>query len=124
MVLSAHDRLLLAFANLASHGIASRPSVPGEMDGVRLELEAELRAKYPKGRGSYVFWLKSDERRLARSGELLVTDALPLYYASESDVTAVAAACSAMGIGIERATRPRELLARDGVRGVVTSGER
>ena len=41
------DRMLLAFANLASHGIAARPAMASDAAG----LAAELRARHPRGHG-------------------------------------------------------------------------
>jgi len=49
MELSDRDRMLLAFANLASHGIAARPATASDAAG----LAAELRARHPGGLGSY-----------------------------------------------------------------------
>jgi hypothetical protein len=45
MELSDRDRMLLAFGNLASHGIAARPAMASDA----AEVAAELRARHPRG---------------------------------------------------------------------------
>jgi hypothetical protein len=50
MELSDRDRMLLAFANLPSHGIAARPAMASDAAG----LAAKLGARHPGGLGSYV----------------------------------------------------------------------
>jgi hypothetical protein len=66
------DRMLLAFANLASHGIAARPAMASDAAG----LAAELGARHPRGLGSYVFWHRDDDASFDPTGTL--TDALTL----------------------------------------------
>ena len=57
MELSDRDRMLLAFANLASHGIAARPAMASDAAG----LAAGLGARHPGGLGSYVFSHRDDD---------------------------------------------------------------
>jgi hypothetical protein len=57
MELSDRDRMLLSFANLASHGIAARPAMASDA----AEVAAELRAPHPRGLRSYVFWHRNDD---------------------------------------------------------------
>jgi hypothetical protein len=45
---SDRDRLLLAFANLASHGIAARPAMATDM----ARLAAAIGARHPRSLGS------------------------------------------------------------------------
>jgi hypothetical protein len=72
MELSDRDRMLLVFANLASHGIAARPAMASDAAG----LAAELGARHPCGLGSYVFWHRDDDASFDPTGTL--TDALTL----------------------------------------------
>jgi hypothetical protein len=66
MQLGDRDRLLLAFANLASHGIAARPAMASDAAG----LAAELRARHSGDLGSYV-----DEERDGTSIAALFAEA-------------------------------------------------
>jgi hypothetical protein len=72
MELSDRDRMLLAFGNLASHGIAARPAMASDA----AEVAAELRARHPRGLRSYVFWHRNDDASFDPTGTL--TDALTL----------------------------------------------
>lgn len=98
---SLRDRLLLAFADAASHGVAARPAVDsacnlaslnvmrfrrpeGEAPGAALA--AELRARHPGGLGSFVFWTWRDDARFDGDGEL--TAELPLHCSGEEVVAA------------------------------------
>lgn len=100
VLLSARDRLLLAFANLASYGITARSAVDGDADAAHREIRAELRAEYPLGRGSYVFWLKSDESGFSPSGQLVERAGLVLHYGNEEDVEGIKAACKDLELDI------------------------
>jgi len=84
MGLKTRDRLLLAFANLASYGIDTYPAVEGDLESARAQLEAECRPAHPDGLLSYVFWLRSDEATLFQQGELPPGCALPLFYHSRA----------------------------------------
>jgi anti-anti-sigma factor len=111
--LGMRDRLLLAFANLNSYGIAAHPHLPGRAEAIHGQLANELRTKYPHGLLSYVFWLASDDIRFRPDGSLPSTTELPLHYGSDDVVSAVIAACADMSIEISRDRRHRILLARD-----------
>jgi anti-sigma B factor antagonist len=111
--LSVRDRLLLAFANLNSYGIAAHPHLPGHPEAIHAQLANELRIKYPHGLVSYVFWLATDDTRFRPDGSLPSMSELPLHYGSDDVVPAVIAACADMSIEISRDRQQRVLLARD-----------
>jgi hypothetical protein len=114
MNLSTKDRLLLAFANLASYGIAAHPSVAGDAKSAHARLASELRTTYPHGLESYVFWLHSDECRLSARGDLVQGCELPLHYHSHGQIIhAIAAACRDVSIEITVSEQPGRLIARD-----------
>jgi len=105
MELSDRDRLLVAFANLAGHGIAARPAMAG--DAARLA--AELRARHPRGLGSYVFWHRDNDASFDPTGTL--TTALTLHCSGEEALTAARAACRQVGVDVVRAGRSHTLTA-------------
>lgn len=75
---SDRDRLLLAFASLASHAIAARPAMASGAAG----LAAELGARRPGGLGSYVFWHRDDDASSDPTGTL--TAALTLHWSGHA----------------------------------------
>jgi hypothetical protein len=83
MELSDRDGKLLAFANLASHGIAARPATASDAAG----LAAELGARHPGGLGSYVFWHRDDDASFDPTGTLTAA-ALTLHCSGEESLTA------------------------------------
>ena len=103
MQLSDRDRLLLAFAKLASHGIAARPAMASNAT----ELAAELRARHPGGLGSYLFWHHHDDASFDPTGTL--TAALTLHCSGEEALTAARAACRQVGIDVDRTGRAHTL---------------
>jgi hypothetical protein len=103
MELSDRDRMLLAFANLASHGIAARPAMASDAAG----LAAELGARHPGGLVSYVFWHRDDDASFDPTGTL--TDALTLHCSGEESLTAAGAACRQVGVDVVRTGRPNTL---------------
>jgi hypothetical protein len=103
MELSDRDRMLLAFANLASHGIAARPAMASDA----AELAAELRARHPRGLRWYVFWHRNDDASFDPTGTL--TDALTLHCSREESLTAARAACRQVGADVVRTGRPHML---------------
>src|SRR3954471_10219315 len=105
MELSDRDRLLLAFANLASHGIAARPAMASDAT----QLAAELRARYPRGLDSYVFWHCENDASFDPTGTL--TTALTLHCSGEEALTAARAACRQVGVDVVRAGRSHTLTA-------------
>ena len=111
--LGMRDRLLLAFANLDSYGIAARPHLPGTAEAVHRQVANEVRNEYPHGLGSYVFWLAVDDARFRPDGSLPPTIELALHYGNDDVVPAVIAACADTSIEISRDRRRRILLARD-----------
>jgi len=100
---SDRDRLLLAFANLASHGIAARPAMATDMT----RLAAETRARHPHGLGSYVFWDRDNDASFDPTGTL--TTALTLHCSGEEALTAAHAACRQVGVDVVRTGRPHTL---------------
>jgi hypothetical protein len=103
MELSDRDRVLLAFANLASHGIAARPAMASDAAG----LAAELGARHPGGLGSYVFWHLEDDACFDPTGTLTV--ALTLHCSGEESLTAARTACRQVGVDVVRTGRPHTL---------------
>jgi hypothetical protein len=103
MELSDRDRMLLAFANLASHGIAAGPAMASDPAG----LAAQLGARYPGGLGSYVYWHRDDDASFDTTGTL--TAALTLHCSGEEALTAARAACRQVGVEVVRTGRPHTL---------------
>jgi hypothetical protein len=98
------DRLLLAFADLWSHGVTAWPAT----DGDAAALDADLRRRYPAGLGSCVYWKRSDDRVFDAAGTL--TAPLALHCSSEEALTATRAACQRAGVAVI-ATQPCVLAA-------------
>jgi hypothetical protein len=119
MKLSDRDRMLLAFASLASHGIAARPAMASDAAG----LAAELGARHPGGLGSYVFWHRDDDASFDPTGTL--TAALTLHCSGEEALTAARAACRQVGVDVVHTGRAHTLTitphtARPGPAGALT----
>lgn len=105
-MLSARDRLLLAFANLESYGIAARPSLELGLAAAHADLRVSLAQRYPDGLGSYVFWLRSDECRFSPAGEFIDQAGLRLHCSSPEVLPAIIAGCAASGIEVELCPEP------------------
>ena len=58
---SARDRLLLAFADLASYGIYARPAVDGSPAQAQERVSAEAARRTAFAPNDYVFWCRDDE---------------------------------------------------------------
>ena len=67
---SLRDRLLLAFANLASYGIAARDAYGETAAEAHAAVAADLRLRFPHGTGAYVFWTRPDDERFDEHGRL------------------------------------------------------
>ena len=117
MELSDRDRMLLAFANLASHGIAARPAMATDAAG----LAAELGARHPGGLGSYVFWHRDDDASFDPTGTL--TTALTLHCSGEEALTAARAACRQVDVDVVRTGRPHTLTITSHTAGRRSPGE-
>jgi hypothetical protein len=94
--LGARDRLLLAFANLASYGIAAHHALQGDAADSRCRVRANLLARNPHAIGSYVFWTRADDARFGEHGGL--QGDLILHCSDHDVVTAVRAACDQVGL--------------------------
>ena len=94
--LSDRDRLLLAFANLASYGIATRDAYGEHATEAHAAVAADLRLRHPHGLGAYVFWTRADDARFDAYGNL--TAALPLHVGGEGTAAAVRTAAALMGL--------------------------
>jgi len=94
--LNDRDRLLLAFANLASYGIFARPAVRGSLVEAGGLVGAEAATGVPFARRDYVFWLRDDERSAFDQTGALVGP-LPLHIGTGSIVPAIRAALSSAG---------------------------
>jgi hypothetical protein len=93
---NVRDRLLLAFANLASYGIAAHGALEGDACATRRRLRADVLARHPHAIGSYVFWTYADDERFGEDGGL---DADLVLHCSDHDVVAaVRAACQQVGV--------------------------
>ena len=89
VIVSSRDRLLLAFANLESYGIAATSCLDQERDAAHEQFGAELTARFSHGLTSYVFWLAVDESLFSSSGDLTNDAELPLHYSTEHVVPGV-----------------------------------
>src|SRR3954453_16853560 len=58
---SDRDRLLLAFANLASYGIATRDAYGEHANEAHAAMAAALRLRHPKGLGAYGLRTPADD---------------------------------------------------------------
>jgi hypothetical protein len=95
--LSDRDRLLLAFANLASYGIAARDAYGDSATEAHAAVAADLRLRRPHGLGAYVFWTRTDDAsRFDAYGNL--TSELPLHTGGDRTAEAVRSAAALVGI--------------------------
>jgi hypothetical protein len=94
--LSDRDRLLLAFANLASYGIAARDAYGDNAAEAHAAVAANLRLRHPHGLGAYVFWTLTDDARFDAYGNL--TRELPLHTGGEGTAEAVRTAAALAGV--------------------------
>ena len=94
--LSDRDRLLLAFANLASYGIATRDAYGDSATEAHAAVAADLRLRHPHGLGAYVFWTRVDDARFDAYGNL--TAALPLHAGGAGTAAAVRPAAALRGL--------------------------
>ena len=94
--LSDRDRLLLAFANLASYGIAARDAYGDSATEAHAAVAADLRLRHPHGLGAYVFWTRTDDARFDAYGNL--TAELALHTGGEGTAAAVRTAAALMGL--------------------------
>ncbi|MDP2710575.1 MAG: hypothetical protein Q8O56_05095 [Solirubrobacteraceae bacterium] len=97
MIPSPHDRLLLAFANLASYGIQVRHAPATCAHGARAELERETSTRFPHGTGSCLLWTVPTPARQPRAGTGGSTCAR-LYCSDHDVVSAARAALDQMGL--------------------------
>ena len=93
---STRDRLLLAFANLASYGIAARDAYGDDAAEAHAAVAADLRLRHPHGLGAYVFWTRTDDKRFDAHGNL--TAELTLHTGGEGTAQAVRTACALAGV--------------------------
>ena len=95
--LSDRDRLLLAFANLASYGIAARDAYGENATEAHAAVAADLRLRYPHGLGAYVFWTRADDARSFDAYGRLIAE-LPLHTGGDRTAEAVRTAVALEGI--------------------------
>ena len=95
--LSDRDRLLLAFANLASYGIAARDAYGDHATEAHAAVAADLRLRHPHGLGAYVFWTRTDDARSFDAYGRLIAE-LPLHTGGDGTVDAVRTAVALEGI--------------------------
>ena len=106
--LSDRDRLLLAFANVASYGIAARDAYGDSATEAHAAVAADLRFRFPQSTGAYVFWTRTDDARSFDAYGRLIAE-LPLHVGGEGTAEAVRTAVALEGI--ELAIDGRELRA-------------
>jgi hypothetical protein len=94
---SDRDRLLLAFANLASYGIASRDAYGEHATEAHAAVAADLRLRHPHGLGAYVFWTQTDDTTAFDAYGRLI-DELPLHVGGKGTTAAVRTALALEGI--------------------------
>jgi hypothetical protein len=94
--LSDRDRLLLAFANLASYGIAARDAYGENATEAHAAVAADLRLRFPHSLGAYVFWTRTDDAAFDAYGNL--TRELPLHTGGEATPQAVRTAAALAGV--------------------------
>lgn len=94
---SSRDRLLLAFANLASYGVQVRHAPATCMHGARAALERETAARFPHGTGSCLLWTTPTPTQQPRAGTGNSTCAR-LYCSDRGVVSAARAALDQMGL--------------------------
>lgn len=95
-LINARDRLLLAFANLASYGIYARPAVGGSLPKARERMITEAATRIPFAPDDYVFWRRDDESSaFDETGDLVAP--LPVHFGDPSLTAAIARALSDAG---------------------------
>ena len=110
--LSDRDRLLLAFANLASYGIAARDAYGDSATEAHAAVAADLRLRHPHGLGAYVFWTRTDDAsRFDAYGNLI--SELPLHTGGEGTAEAVRSAAALAGIELAVADDGLRVLTED-----------
>ena len=89
-------KLGLAVATLQYYGVTTVPRYDGEPDRAREHIVGALRAHYPDGIHSYIFWTAADDRTsFAVDGTL--TQDLTLHHSADI-VPAIVAALDAHGL--------------------------
>jgi hypothetical protein len=97
---SDRDRLLLAFANLASYGIATREAYGEHATEAHAAVAADLRLRHPHGLGAYVFWTATDDATaFDEYGRL--TGELPLHVGGKGTAQAVRTAAALAGVELD-----------------------
>jgi hypothetical protein len=91
------DRLLLAFANVASYGIAARDAYGDSATEAHAAVAADLRLRHPNGLHAYVFWTRADDARAFDAYGNLVAE-LPLHTGGEGTADAVRTAAALAGV--------------------------
>ena len=96
---SDRDRLLLAFANLASYGIASRDAYGDSATEAHAAVAADLRLRQPSGLGAYAFWTATDDAdSFDEHGRLI--EELPLHIGGTRTAEAVRTALALAGVDL------------------------
>src|SRR4051812_3280981 len=95
--LSDRDRLLLAFANLASYGLAARDAYGESATEAHAAVAADLRLRQPHGLGAYVFWTAPDDAQAFDAYGRLVAE-LPLHTGGKGTTDAVRTAVALAGV--------------------------
>ena len=110
--LSDRDRLLLAFANLASYGIAARDAYGDSATEAHAAVAADLRLRHPHGLGAYVFWTRTDDASRFDAYGSLISE-LPLHTGGEGTAEAVRTAAALVGIELAVADDGLRVLTED-----------
>jgi hypothetical protein len=97
---SDRDRLLLAFANLASYGIATRDAYGEHASEAHTAVAADLRLRHPHGLGAYVFWTAPDDAAAFDEHGRLIEE-LPLHVGGKGTAEAVRTALALAGVEVD-----------------------
>jgi len=104
---STRDRLLLAFADLASYGIEAHPALGTDPDTTRMHLRDAILAQYPQATGSYIFWTTPDDHAFDHNGEL--RHPLTLHHSGAEVARATHASLAQVGLRATAAEPPATL---------------
>jgi hypothetical protein len=96
MIPHTRDRLLLAFADLAGHGLAARPAMVATPGEAHCDLLITRRLQHPDGLDSYVFWTAADDAAFGPDGELRRD--LRLHTSGAEAAAATLEACRRAGV--------------------------
>ncbi|MGD9695378.1 MAG: hypothetical protein AB7V42_06940 [Thermoleophilia bacterium] len=104
--LSPRDSLLLAFADLASHGIETRCAARGSVEDTRGELREMLEWLFPDGARSYAFWTAADDSAIAHAAAFGGEAVVRLHCSDEWTAEAARAAIATQSLTARPSREP------------------